>query len=404
MAMERIKLMPIFLLICTLAGGQTKKPQTAEDYFLKGEAALERKDYMTAHAHLNECLRIDPHYAEAYRLRALTREHLGETAKALTDYNIYVDLKPENAEALLSRAILRFESDQHLLARQDFLRLLSMPAGETNTVFYRKEKHGTGPTRIFTASTTGKDQIFNYLGLIEGKLGRRDKAIAWLDSAIKTDPQNAVYRINKGTIHFDLKNYKAAEEDLKQALQIEPDNGLAIHNLATVKSALGESASAESLLSEAIEKGKNLPFPLAQRGYQRLQKNDLKGALEDYDQVVKLEPRDAENFFNRGLVKEKMKDLNGALKDFGKAIELNDQDERAWLSRGNVMSQMKKWYDAIEDYNVAITIDPFYGLAYFNRAMAYHNVKNPTAACKDLKKAEELGIRMDAEQRSKICN
>ncbi|HRI80285.1 MAG TPA: hypothetical protein PLR06_12195 [Cyclobacteriaceae bacterium] len=84
------------LLVATAMTAQDKKKLTAEEYFLKGEVSLEKREYFSAQAHFNECLRIDPHYAEAYRLRGITREHLGERAKALTDYNIYVDLKPNN--------------------------------------------------------------------------------------------------------------------------------------------------------------------------------------------------------------------------------------------------------------------------------------------------------------------
>ncbi len=397
-------------IICILAflltiGTSTKaqKRLTATEYFEKGEVSLEKKEYFSAQAHFTECLRIDPLYAEAYRLRGITREHLGERAKALTDYNVYVDLKPNDPEAHFSRAILRFESGQYLLARQDFLMLLTLPPVETNTIYYRQEKYNAGATKIFTASHTGKDQIFNYLGLIETKVNRNDKAISWMDSALHLAPDNPSYWINRGTIKFDRKDYKGAMADLEEAIKLEPDNSLALHNMATVKSAMGETSASEILLSEAIEKNKDLPFPLAERGYQRLLKNDLKGALEDYDEVVRLEPLDEENFINRGLVKEKMKDLSGALKDFAKAIEINDKNERAWLSHGNIMSKMKNWNEAIDDYNVAIILDGTYALAFFNRAMAHVNVKNATAACKDLKRSEELGLRIEENLKKKIC-
>ena len=397
-----IFLLPFIIVLVTITTAQKKL--SAEDYYLKGEASLEKREYITAQAHFNECLRVDPHYAEAYRLRGIVREHLGERAKALTDYNIYVDLKPNNPEAIFSRAILRFESAQYNLARQDFLNLLTLPPVETNTVYYRQEKHNTGGTKIFTATNSGKDQIFNYLGLIEMKMNRFAKAISWMDSAIHHAPDNASYWINRGTIRFDHKDYKGADADLEQALKIEPDNSLALHNLATAKSALGETAASEVLLSEAIEKNKDLPFPLAERAYQKLQKNDFKGALEDYDEVVRLAPTEDENYINRGLVKEKMKDFSGAQKDFSKAIELNEKNERAWLCHGNIMSKTKKWETAIEDYTTAIALDPEYGLAYFNRAMANQNVKNPTAACKDLRKSEDLGLRIEASMKTKICH
>ena len=402
--MRKISLVLILLIPFSLKiSGQEKKKPTAASYFEKGEKSLEKKEYITAQAHFTECLRLDPYFAEAYRTRAIVREHLGEKAKALTDYNIYIDLKPNDAEAIFSRAVLRFEAGQYLPARQDFLQLLTMPAGETNTVYFSQEKYKDAEAKIFTAQGTGKDYIYNYLGLIEIKIKRYDKAIPWLDSAIKLAPDNGSYWINRGTARMGNVEKGAAAADFEQALKLEPDNSLALHNLATLKAAAGESDSSEKLLSEAIEKNKNMPYPRAERAYQRFQKNDLNGALEDYNEVIKLEPKDEENYINRGLVKEKMKDHPGALKDFSMAIELNEKNEKAWLSRGNIMSKLNRQKEAIEDYTVAIALQPNYSLAYYNRAIACQSAGMMKEACTNLKTAEKLGIKVDLKIKEKIC-
>ena len=403
-AMGKISLALVLLIFCSLTiYGQEKKKPTAAYYFEKGEKSLEKKEFITAQAHFTECLRLDPYYAEAYRARAIVRERLGEKAKALTDYNIYVDLKPADVEAIFSRAVLRFDGGQFLPARQDFLQLLTMPTGETNTVYFSQEKYSDGDAKIFTAQGSGKDYIYNYLGLIDIKLKRYDKAIVWLDSAIKLAPGNANYWINRGTARMDNVEKAAAATDFEQALRLEPESSLALHNLATLKSAAGENVSSEKLLSEAIEKNKNLPYPRAERAYQRLQSNDLKGALEDYDEVIRMEPKDEENYINRGLVKEKMKDLPGALKDFSTAIELDEKNEKAWLSRGNIMSKLSRPKEAIEDYGIAIALASDYPLAYYNRGIAYQNTGMKKESCADLMKAEKLGVKVDVKVKEKSC-
>lgn len=393
----------IFLLLPIALHAQENKKPTPAFYFEKGELALAKKEYFRAQAHYNECLRLDPYFAEAYRSRGIAREHLGEHAKALTDYNVYVDLRPQDAEALFSRAVLRFDAKQYLLARQDFLKLITLPTGETNTVYFSQEKYSDANGKVFTAQGTGKDYLYNYLGLIETKLSRYNVAIAWLDSAINLAPGNASYWINRGATKLEKKDKEGAAADFEQALKVDPGNSLALHNLGTLKAAAGESESSEKLLSESIEKNKGLPYPRAERAYQRFMKNDLTGALEDYDEVVRLEPKDEENFINRGLVKEKMNDLKGALDDFSKAIELNDVNGRAWLSRGNIMSKQSRWKEAVEDYTVAINIDPEYALAFYNRAIAHHNSGKTKEACADLKAAEQHGIKPNAKVKEKFC-
>jgi tetratricopeptide (TPR) repeat protein len=392
-----------FLILASTGGhAQGKQKHDATYYFNLGDDALNRKEYITALAHFTECLRLDPAYADAYRLRAITREHLNDAQRALTDYNIYVELKPEDPEALFNRAVLRFESGQYLPARQDFLNILKMPRQETNMVYFSQEKYSDAGGKVFTHASGGKDYIFNYLGLIETKNKRYDKAIDWLDSALRLSPGNSGYLINRGMAKMERKDIAAARLDFEEALKNDPDNSLAIHNLAILKSFEGKDES-EKLLTEAIEKNKNLPYPRAERASYRLQNNDMRGAMEDYNELIRMEPTVAENYLHRGIVKEKLKDLEGALQDYSHAIELDEKNQKAWLGRGNVMSKIGKWKEAAEDYSVAINLDPNYNLAYYNRAMALSNSKKLEEACRDLKTAEKKGIKINPGTKAKIC-
>lgn len=391
----------VCILFSTLALCQEKK--TAAYYYEKGELALNRKEYITANAHFTECIRLNPLFADAYRARAIVREHLGENAKALTDYNVYVDLNPLDAEALFSRAVLRFDAKQFLLARQDFLNLLTLPKGETNTVYFAQEQFDDSKGKILTAQRNTKDHIYNYLGLIETTIPRYDKAIEWLDSAIKVAPDNPSYWVNRGIARQGKKDNAGAVADYNQALVLDPENSLALHNMADLQTQLGNKDTSEKLIDASIEKNKNLPYPRAERAYQRLQKGDLKGALEDYDEVVKLEPKNPDNYINRGIVKEKLKDLPGAAIDFAKAIELDEKNQKAWMEHGNIMTKEKKWKEALEDYDVAIKLEPKYGLAYYNRAIVHQSTGQNKPACDDIKSAEKLGVKIDPRLREKVC-
>ena len=46
-------------------------------------------------------------------------------------------------------------------------------------------------------------------------------------------------------------------------------------------------------------------------------------AIEDYTQAIKLDPNPAYAYNNRGTVKLKLGDYQGAIKDYDKAIELD---------------------------------------------------------------------------------
>ncbi len=381
----------------------SEKKSHAIHYFEEGEQALNEQKYKMALAHFNECLRLDPYYLDAYYSRAIAKEHLNDAKGALTDYNIFLTSKPENTEALFSRAVIRFQQDQFDLARQDFLKLLKLAPGETTTVYFRQDRFGAGTDKIFTSQSNGKATLYNYLGLIDIKNKRYKEAIVFMDSALRLEPKEPDYFVNRGIVHEKLRDTTAAITDYQRALNIEPNHTLATHNLAVIKRAKGEIQESEKLLDEAISKNPGLPYPYAERGYYRLMNKDLKGALEDYDKVLSIDKKDEESYLNRGLVKERLKDFKGAFTDYTEAISLKPDYEKAWLNRANLLVKLNRLDEALEDYTVAITWYPEYAVAYYNRAIANNKLKKNKEACADLNQAIKLGAKVESSMKAKLC-
>jgi tetratricopeptide (TPR) repeat protein len=374
-------------------------------YFEKGEEALKNKSYKTALAHFNECLRQNPYFTDAYFSRAITREFLGDKQGALTDYNIYLESKPEDKEALFSRAVSRYDFGQWAVAKEDFLKLLSMPSGgETNTVYFQTNQSADGVTKAFTVHHHLKGTVLNYLGLIETKLKNYNEAERYFNTAIELSSNEADYYLNRGIALLSAGDTSRALADFKTVLRINPESSLARHNLAVLKESDSTSNDAEQLLTEAIEKNPSQPHSFAERGYLRMQKGDLKGALEDYNEAIRLGANDPDYWLNRGMVKEQSKDLTGALEDFRQVITLKPDYEKGWLSHGNVLVKLKRIDEAIEDYTVAITYYPEYGLAFYNRGLTLHQQGKKAEACRDLEKAKQLGVKVDAKAMNAICN
>jgi tetratricopeptide (TPR) repeat protein len=391
------------LMISNSALGQIdKKPTKAIDYFELGEEALKHHSYKTALAHFNECLRLDPYFWDAYRSRGMARERLNDPKGALTDYNIFLESKPDNMEALFTRAVLRYNYAQWAVAKEDFLRLMKTPAGETNTVFYQTDQLGS-TNKIFTAQGNITATYLNYLGLIDWKMMNYKRAITYLDSAIKVSPQSVDYWINRGIVKQASRDTLGAMGDFKQALKLNPDNSLATHNVAVLSGFQGDAKESERLLTEAIEKNPKLPYSYSERGYVRIKANNWKGALADFTEAIQLEPSEVDNWLNRGIAKEKLKDLNGAFADYTQAIKIKSDYERAWLNRGNLLTKMNRLKEAVEDYSLAITFYPEYGLAFYNRALAKHKLGNLKEACQDLLQAQKLEVRIERKVMDGIC-
>src|SRR6478672_8805899 len=68
--------------------------QTESDYFSRGQAALDRKDYDDAVAQFSNVLSLRSDYAEAYNNRGLAYFHKGQYDSAIGDFNRAIQYKP----------------------------------------------------------------------------------------------------------------------------------------------------------------------------------------------------------------------------------------------------------------------------------------------------------------------
>jgi len=370
--------------------------------FEMGEKAVQNKAYKTALAHFNECLRLDPYFWDAYHSRGSTKEKLGDPKGALTDYNIFLESKPENMEVLFTRAVLRYNYGQWAASKEDFIKMLKSTGGETNTVFFQADQAGVA-NKVMTIQSGMKASYLNYLGLIDWRMKSYKQAIAYLDSAIKVNGKEADYWMNRGIVKQYSRDTLGAIQDYKQALQLNVDHELAAHNLAVLSGYQGNQKEAERLLSETIEKNPTIPYPYEERGYIRMKAKNWKGALADFNMAISLAPGEPDNWLNRGITKEKLKNMEGAMADYTQAIIFKSDYERAWLNRGNLLAELNRLKEAIEDYTVAITHYPDYGLAFYNRALAYHKLGQLKQACADLSRAQKLEIRIDKKVMDTIC-
>ena len=389
------------LMISLNAFSQDKLKQ-AEAFLDEGYKAMNSGRLNNAVELFAKSLAEYPAYTEAWNARASVYERLNKPDLALRDYTISLEFKPDQYEVLLSRGSLLFQLKKYAEAKVDFRKLLELPAGETNMIFYRQSAHSPGTDRIMTAQSGLKAQVYNYLGLIESSLLNCGSAILYLDSAIRLSPDEADYFVNRAMAKQACQD-QSAMEDFNKALTLHPNHPIAKYNLAIAQAKAGHYDEAETQLTEAIRADSLMLDPYLERAYYRLMKKNYRGALDDYNQAIRLNQLDPEIWLNRGVAKEKLYDLVGAYRDYTEAIELDNAYVKAWVNRGNVLAAQQKYTEAIEDYSAAITYQPDYGVAYYNRAIAYYRLNRMEEACNDVKKAERLDQPVDQKTKERFC-
>jgi S1-C subfamily serine protease len=89
---------------------------------------------------------------------------------------------------------------------------------------------------------------------------------------------------------------------------------------------------------------------------EKLKRGDYKGAIADYDQAIRLNPKLAPAYNNRGWLRDELGDKQGAIADYDQAIRLDPKFAVAYGNRGFIRKALGDRQGAIADLQKAATL------------------------------------------------
>jgi len=141
-------------------------------------------------------------------------------------------------------------------------------------------------------------------------------------------------------------------------------------------------------------RGQELAWAFNNRGFAYYRKGYLDPAFADFEQAIRLDPKDAVAFNNRGLIYQAKGDLDRAIADYNETIRLDPTYIFAFNNRGGAYQGKNDYDRAIADYSEAIRLNPEYVVAFINRGNAYQLKVNLDRAIADYNEA----IRLDPKE------
>ncbi len=96
-------------------------------------------------------------------------------------------------------------------------------------------------------------EIVKNIALIYKQLGQNDKALAAIEAARMSNPDDVGLIITAANIYFELGNKEAFRIAMSEAIQKEPNNPVLYYNLGVVSGELGEKDVAISYYEKSIE-------------------------------------------------------------------------------------------------------------------------------------------------------
>lgn len=165
---------------------------------------------------------------------------------------------------------------------------------------------------------------------------------------------------------------------------------LSLQNSGISKQNRGDYQGALQDYDEAIRLNPERTDAYVSRGNTKFALNDNKGAIADYDEAIRLKPAFTDAYIGRGNVKFDLGDQKGAITDYDEAIRLNPEGSDAYINRGNAKYKLGKKEEALADYNEAIRINPSLANAYVGRGNVKLDLGDKKGAITDYDEAIRL--------------
>lgn len=424
----------VFISLCVLVacgGPEVKKAQ----FFEKGKGFYEQGDYVKARLELKNAIQIDLEYAEAYYYLGLTELKSGNPRQAYGALAKAVELNPAlmDAQLELGKLFNAARAPEQALQKADLV--LAKDPDNTDAlilksaVLLRLDKGEEARSLLMGLVDKGvtQPQVFLQLASLEDKLGKKDKAIAWLTKGSKANPDEPIFYVYLSRFAVRDKKMDEAVSLLQKVVALAPDKAEYQLNLASLLWDLDRRDEATALLASAssddVEKQQGLiaRFYISKNESKRAE-DSLKKALAENQKSFQLRfmlselyIRDkrvdeaivllnecltldsdpaapailtaknglAKIYFNRGETAKATALIEEVLKDNPKSVE-------AHFIRGNLYLQAGDGESAVSEFRVTITEQPQFIEGYLRLAEAHFLNKEIELGGETLQKAYEV--------------
>lgn len=216
------------------SSNNSKYPPQIYEYLQEGSELLKKGNFPEAKASFENALKINARCFEAHNNLGLVYYRSGDLTQAASAYEKAIEISPTFLPSLCNLAVVRYKLKQYAEAESLYKMALRL--------------------------TKGKDAKLHYsLGNVLRDQKRYDEALEQFRLSVEVDPNFAFARNGLASTYYCLDKLDLAEKEGRLAIKLKPDYALAYYHLGLV-----------------LER-----------------KNDLKNALDAFNQSLKYETEPA---------------------------------------------------------------------------------------------------------------
>ncbi|NMC19724.1 MAG: tetratricopeptide repeat protein [Thermogutta sp.] len=334
-----------------------------------------------------------------------------DNEKKLNDLNRLLELEPDDPRVLRARGAALLALDKAEEALADFDKALAEAPGHIPTLeakidalleLKRFDDAMAVADQIEKASP-GNAAAWFQRGRITGVRGEFEKALEYLNKAAEMEPRNVAVLMIRAAVLQELGKSEEAMKDVNRALELRPDNPALLRLRAAILAGSGQLSQAVRDLEQVREQGSAEPSIDLQLGLlYSIQKRHGK-ALEQFDKVLAVEPRNVAALRGRADTLLSLGRHAEAIADYEKALEVDPNDSGvlnnlAWVLATSPDEKIRNGKRALELATKACELTEYKAAHILSTlAAAYAENGDFENARKWSQKAVELGSENEKE-------
>jgi tetratricopeptide (TPR) repeat protein len=334
--------------VMALTGCIMKRPDHVETYLKRGwlYESLGRSE--DAIADYSKAIELDPNNYEAWGARAMLHAKLSQWDKSKADAAEEHRLKI----AVWSEEIRKHPENPYAWSGRAFM---------YETFLGRPDKAAADYSKVIELKPDDRNALSSR-ALCYRRLKQWDKALADYAKAqeleTKKDVSNEIFHA-RGNVYFEMKEWDKALADFSKVIQGDPKNGYNYWLRARVYLASGQEEKAIVDCSQGIKLNPEYRVLWQCRGasYQKLKQWDK--AIADFTREIELAPKDgfsAGDWADRAQAYAAMKQWDKAIADYSQAIKLQSIWNDVWHDRAICYMELKQWDKAIADMSEGLKL------------------------------------------------
>ena len=239
------------------------------------------------------------------------------------------------------------------------------------------------------------------------------EAIAYADSALQIKPNAAEGYNAKGLAHYAFSEYEKALVAYTKAIEFAPNYKDAFYNRGVCYYWLSKNDLAIADFRKAIDLDKQDARSYVALGalYAKIsslssQKKEIKKyfdlAEKTYQEAIRVNTEYGQSYFNyASLIAESQP--KKALEYIYIYLQKKPEDVEGLVLAGTLHNLLKEYAKAIGYLEKATSLNKYHSEAFTELAWANYHLKNQAEACKNWRKAQELGNTSASDFLKKYC-